>query len=391
MNSDLLNRFSETVASIYAAALQPHDWQCVVQNIAELHGTDKALLLTPTTTLNEGGYLIVHGVADSFIQEWSSRYITHDVWTNASLRLGLRRDGHVMLGEELVPDDELLSSIFYQEFLSRQNIRRLCTGIVFSGEMPGLPMTSCSVFRSAENSRFDDTNRTLHQLTTNHLSQALGTMMRLRDAEFHLALSLQALDQLKGAVLLLGRRGNVVFANRAAHTLLQQQDGLALRSGNAQTDALGWLKVPHAAGQSALDAEIRAAMANNPIMTSHFAHGLVLTRPSGKSSLVLHVTPLTDRSNVLQALLQAGAIIFVADPQGPPVLDTALLYRLYGISAAECRVAQALLVGRTLHDTADQLKLAENTVKTHLQHLFEKTGTNRQQQLIRLLLGLMHH
>lgn len=391
MNSDLLNRFSETVASIYAAALQPAAWPDVVQQIAALHNTDKAILLTPTTALQDGGFIVAHGLNGPFMQEWSTRYITHDVWTIASTRLGLVQDGNVMLGEDLVSDAELGASIFYREFLSRQNIRQLCTGIVFSGEVPDLPTTCCSIFREPRGLRFDDSNRTLHRLTVNHLSQALGTMVRLRDAEFRLASSLQALDRLKGAVLLLGRRGNVVFTNRAAHTLLQQQDGLALRMGNPVTDALGWLQTPRGEAQAALDAEIHAAMDSDPLQAPHFAHGLALARPSGRSHLVVHVAPLTDRNDVSQTLLQAGAIVFVSDPQAVPELDPALLQRLYGVSAAECRVAQELLGGQTLQAIAGRLHLTENTVKTHLQHLFEKTHTGRQQQLIRLLLGLVHH
>ena len=391
MNSGLLVRFSEMVASIYAAALQPEAWQQVVQKIAELHDTDKTILLTATTTLQDGGYLIAHGLDAPYIQEWNTRYIADDVWTSATIRLGLMQDGNVVLGDELVPEAEFLNSVFYREFLSRQHIRHLCAGVVFSGQVPDLPATSCSIFRSAESTRFNETSRTLHRLTVNHLSQSLGTMVRLRDAEFRLASSLQALDHLKGAVLLLGRRGNVVFANRAAHALLQQHDGISLRTGNPLTDALGWLQAPQAAVQSALEAEIRTAMDSDPLQTSHFAHGLALARPSGKSSLVLHVAPLTDRSDLSHTLLQAGAIVFVSDPQGIPTLDATLLHRLYGISAAESRVAQELLGGQTLQATAAKLHLGENTVKTHLQHLFEKTHTSRQQQLIRLLLGLVHH
>ena len=85
---------------------------------------------------------------------------------------------------------------------------------------------------------------------------------------------------------------------------------------------------------------------------------------------------------------QPGAIVFITDPQATPALNAALLRRVYGISAAECRVAQELLRGQTLQETARKLHLSENTVKTHLQRLFSKTNTHRQPQLIRLLLGL---
>ena len=182
----------------------------------------------------------------------------------------------------------------------------------------------------------------------------------------------------------------MVFANQAAHTLLQRHDGLALRTGNPLVDALGWLQAPHAKEQSALDAEIHAALTCDPLQTPHFTHGLALAHPCGKSPLVLHAVPLSDRSDLSHTLLQAGAIVFVSDPQSMPTLDAALLHRLYGISAAECRVAQELLGGQALQAIATKMHLAENTVKTHLQHLFEKTRTSRQQQLIRLLLALVH-
>ena len=80
--------------------------------------------------------------------------------------------------------------------------------------------------------------------------------------------------------------------------------------------------------------------------------------------------------------------MFITDPQAVPVLDPALLHRLYGISTAECRVAQQLLHGQTLQQAACHLHLGSNTVKTHVQQLFEKTRTHRQQQLIGLLLAL---
>ena len=73
MNSDLLNRFSETVASIYAAALQPAAWPDVVQQIAALHNTDKAILLTPTTALQDGGFIVAHGLNGPFGARATSR------------------------------------------------------------------------------------------------------------------------------------------------------------------------------------------------------------------------------------------------------------------------------------------------------------------------------
>lgn len=232
----------------------------------------------------------------------------------------------------------------------------------------------------------------LHALITQHLSLALGAALRLRESELRLATSLQALDRLHSAVLLLGRRGNVLFANRNALALLAAgavQGGLGLRAGNPASDALGWLQASSASEQAALDAELRAALARDPLCTAHFAHGLTLHGPGAQAGLLLHAVPLAEHSSELWCrLLQPGALVFITDPQAVPVLDAALLRRLYGISAAECRVAQELLRGQTLQATARHLHLGDNTVKTHLQQLFEKTSTRRQPQLMRLLLAL---
>lgn len=389
MDSELLHRFSETVQSIHSAALQPHLWPQALAHIAALHNAPKALAFTPLTHPDEGGFVIAHAIAQSALQEWAERYLPHDVWTTQARDRGLLQDGRVLLGEELVPDAQLVQSVFYREFLARQGIRRLCSGVVFSGRMPGLPSTSCSVFRGSEGADFTEADRRLHVLVINHLSLALGAALRLRDAEFRLATSLQALDRLHGAVLLLGQRGNVLFANRNALALLAQAQGLALRAGNPATDALGWLQADSAGAQNALDAELRNVLASNPLQATHFAHGLALQRPPPLGDLVLHAVPLSEQcSELWSRLLQPGALVFITDPQAVPVLDPVLLHRLYGISSAECRVAQQLLHGQTLQQAACRLNVGSNTVKTHLQHLFEKTRTHRQQQLIRLLLAL---
>jgi DNA-binding CsgD family transcriptional regulator len=43
--------------------------------------------------------------------------------------------------------------------------------------------------------------------------------------------------------------------------------------------------------------------------------------------------------------------------------------------------------GRSIDQVADLLCVSRNTVRTHLARLFAKTGTTRQADLIRILLG----
>lgn len=76
---------------------------------------------------------------------------------------------------------------------------------------------------------------------------------------------------------------------------------------------------------------------------------------------------------------------------GPPGEKTGLIQRtlsaarLYAFTPAETRVLEALLEGRTIGSAARTLGIGESTVKTHLQHMFDKTDTRRQIDLVRLL------
>lgn len=57
----------------------------------------------------------------------------------------------------------------------------------------------------------------------------------------------------------------------------------------------------------------------------------------------------------------------------------------YGLTPAEVRVVQALLDGCTIERGAQLLGIRPATVKTHLQHVFDKTTARRQVDLIKLI------
>jgi DNA-binding CsgD family transcriptional regulator len=95
------------------------------------------------------------------------------------------------------------------------------------------------------------------------------------------------------------------------------------------------------------------------------------------------VTPLSresERNGGLAALLlqEIGKL--------QPLPDE-ILVKLYGLTRAEARLVTLLAQDLSLEDAAAALGVARTTAKTHLQHVFEKTGTKRQQQVIRLALS----
>jgi DNA-binding CsgD family transcriptional regulator len=82
------------------------------------------------------------------------------------------------------------------------------------------------------------------------------------------------------------------------------------------------------------------------------------------------------------------ALVLIIDPEDEPELPAALLRRLYHFTEAEVEVALHIMRGADPKHISEQLSVSLTTVRTHLQHVFDKTGTHRQAELVRLLLTL---
>jgi DNA-binding CsgD family transcriptional regulator len=80
-------------------------------------------------------------------------------------------------------------------------------------------------------------------------------------------------------------------------------------------------------------------------------------------------------------------VVLVNDPDKNPDTLPDALTRTYHLTAAESRLAELLARGETVVRAAERLGISHNTARTHLQRVYQKTGTSHQGQLIRLLLA----
>ncbi|HEU5442899.1 MAG TPA: PAS and helix-turn-helix domain-containing protein, partial [Steroidobacteraceae bacterium] len=171
------------------------------------------------------------------------------------------------------------------------------------------------------------------------------------------------------AVIFVDREGRLVHANEPAARML------------GANDVLGW------SGGKPRPRDERAAAHLEAILASahpgHPAAGCcVLAVPhcaQGGERMMVHVLPLSGgtRRHVTGPSTAAAAIIVSQRTSDlPQRLQSAA--RLYALTPAESRVLGMLLTGCTIGAAARALGIKEATVKTHLQHVFDKTGTRRQ-------------
>jgi DNA-binding CsgD family transcriptional regulator len=102
--------------------------------------------------------------------------------------------------------------------------------------------------------------------------------------------------------------------------------------------------------------------------------------------MVAHVIPI--RLSARDIFLRCAAVLAimpVAAPQAPPV---ELVQSLFDLTPAEARVARSLASGKTVQDIASDGGVSLNTVRTHVRGVLEKTGCDRQVEVVALLTGI---
>ena len=85
-------------------------------------------------------------------------------------------------------------------------------------------------------------------------------------------------------------------------------------------------------------------------------------------------------------LLRPRAILFITDPEEAAVVRRESLRQDFGLTPAEAGFTREILKADGLQAAADRLGISLTTARTHLAHVFGKTGTRRQAELVRLIL-----
>lgn len=93
----------------------------------------------------------------------------------------------------------------------------------------------------------------------------------------------------------------------------------------------------------------------------------------------------------VEARLRQVKRIVDAQPAHGGQPDASMLHARFELTPAETRVAIALSQGKQPMEVADHLNITRTTVAFHMRNIYGKTGTNRQAELVTLLLTPANH
>lgn len=187
----------------------------------------------------------------------------------------------------------------------------------------------------------------------------------------------RTLHWLADGVALLRADGAVIYANESFQAIARRNDGIRLRKSKIEfvdEQARARFNAGVAAAPRIRDGKADTASATD----------FIAARSAGGPPYLVSVRPLLGKPAPQQPT-QAVAVVFARDTLARGAATTGMLRELFGLTAAEAALAQALQSGTKLTDYAGKRALSLNTVYTHLRRLREKTGSSRMAELINKL------
>jgi DNA-binding CsgD family transcriptional regulator len=222
---------------------------------------------------------------------------------------------------------------------------------------------------------FNDGHKAIAERLAPHFRRAVLINDIVDQGKLALRLYRNVLDQLSTAVFVLGPGRRVVVTNAAGDAMLSDDNFLK---------SAGALTAHRSAGLPGAfeDAVDRAAKGDTAVGITGI--GVPLIGKDGER-VAAYVLPIS-RSDARAVLGQGHCIVFVTrrGEQQPMIIE--VLRTLFDFTVAEARVAMLLSKGESAQAIAESLGVSITTVRTHLKHAFEKSGSPDQTALI----GLIH-
>jgi DNA-binding CsgD family transcriptional regulator/PAS domain-containing protein len=362
-------RLSDLISVVYDAAIDPSLWQSAIERAACFVGGTGAGLFCKDVGVH-------HAV------------VPHSFGYQKPLPVALFQqiypavEGH-FLGDleqpiattDLMSFGELAESELYRQWAEPQGLVDFLSAVV---DRTTISAAIFGVFRHQRNGVVDDHARRRMRLIAPHIRRAvlIGRMFEFKAAE--IATFVDTLDGLGAGMYLVDATGRLIHANAAGNAILGASDILSsvggrLVASDAHIDrALRDVFAAAGQGDAALGIKGIAVPLIGKDGERYIAHALPLTSGARR------------RAGVANA---AAAALFVrkatlAVPSASQAIGSA-----FKLTPTELRVLMAIVEVGGVPEVATAFGIADTTVRTHVSRLFEKTGTARQADLVKLVAG----
>jgi DNA-binding CsgD family transcriptional regulator len=352
----------QLVDEICTAALDPSHWLRVLERLAQSFGCSAVYLAKDSYAMAQGAFLSF-GTDPVFAQYYADYYVARNVlWP----RIQKQPLGEVLTDRILMPRSEFRRSEFFNDFLCPQDAEELLISVALTEDDAG---TTFVLSRPERLGSWQPKQMRMLAALRPHLRHALLANQYIGGLRVVNDFATEALYGLGYGIISVDAQARVVFANRAAETLF-----------NA-----GGLRVERhrlAVRRSSDTAALRRLVAD---AVHEGTDGSIVIVREERPSLLILVMPLTAEQGS-HIHVPRGAIVLIKDLERSTKPCLISFTQHFGLTPAQAALAHEIACGRSVAAAANHLGVSYATARTHLLQIFQKTGTSRQAELVRLML-----
>jgi DNA-binding CsgD family transcriptional regulator/PAS domain-containing protein len=363
---------SNLIGSIYDCALEPERWPTTLAAVARASQSAMSFIVLHDLQNNLGGRFYDYGFDDHWLRLYFEKFAAVNPIPPAAV---LRPVGDVYTTGALLDPRVWSQNEFYLGWMKPQGLRDMLGMLALYTGQRGAWL---GVIRREEQSEFGEPEHGLFRLLSPHVCRTLKISDALDIRTITSNTLSETLDKLTSGVFLLDHQGRVVHMNRAAQRQIEASNALRIVDGR--------LAPSDRAAEAALGKALSDCRTKFP-GSETTAHSIALPN-ADEQGLVATVLPV-DQGNRRRIIApySAAVAVFVQDPRSARPLPGDAFAKLYGITNGELKFLMVLGSGLTIKQAADVLGVSEETGRTHLKRVFMKTGTSKQSELIRLVMG----
>lgn len=368
------NQIFTLIGTLYdcAQANTPDAWLDVYKKMSEMFSSGPGSLSLYSFE-KEGFDFVAHTFSPDDLRTYYDHY---QYISPVRKQLARLKPGERFWRQRDCPDSDFVPTEFYQDHLRKVGIYDFNYYALFEhdGVTGGMSFT-----RAESEPAFSADEIAAMEFILPHIQRAFRVYLTVSDAERDSQIMAETLGCIPRSVIIVDRTGKIVFSNAAAEKVTANKDGLEI-------DRTGRVVASLSQESKQLRMVLDGVFAPELDRPSSFGGALLVSRPSGKRPLQVLVSPISGETGNGFSPVPL-AIMFINDPENNAAAVEDVLRQMYHLTQAEARLAAILASGNSLNDARRQLGVTQNTLRTHLKHIFLKTDTNRQSELITLILS----
>ena len=364
--SDILS----LIHRIHAATGKDELWDDVMTDISKLIPSTIVSLARHQFSTGFG-----HGVYTSeggreLIHQYNEHYSVRNPWFLSSEHY---LKGNIIAGSDILNSSNLKSTDFYTQFLKPNNLFfRLC-GVISRTEDTIYYVT---LLRDRASGDFDENEKTVLATVLKHLMVSLHNHWQLLTANDMAGVFKSAISRFSHAILVVDREGEVLYQNSFAAELFDRFDVLRVVKNR--------LCAVRSVENRALHQAIRDS-ADLPDENNYEIDKMITMKSQQcERPFLINIHPLGQIFSVKKSETVPVVILSVRDPNKPHHPKSCSFSALYDLTPAQTRLSSLLFSGYTLSDAAKSLNVSENTLRSHLKQIYQKTSTHGQMELVHL-------